>query len=307
MQSSKGSADASRQFPRYFSMSRTHVIGPMQAASPPWTDASLIVTCDVTSLSLIVLVVARPQTTMSLPTPPHTSQRGAKENRSLRSGSSRVEWASQDQYHPLSSPSRIPEIRRALVDHPTKSILKRTSPIQHSSPLPDSNEREETLEPSSPQSDSHYLQYPISIIINDASTLLELNTAYSTLGSRLRATVDESLNPDSEWPLFQPLREHSDKVMRALTRDVVRARENPISDNDNGDDEIKVSLPSPQKSPRKKKKGGMTANQVRHARDLCTTTHCVLKLLGFVFTQPAICGIFSGGLSGFLPAFLFGL
>jgi len=51
-------------------------------------------------------------------------------------------------------------------------------------------------------------------------------------------------------------------------------------------------LPSPEKSPRKKR--GMTEEQVKFARDLCTTTHSVIKLLALVFTLPAVYRVFSG-------------
>ncbi|KAF9049517.1 hypothetical protein BDZ89DRAFT_940901, partial [Hymenopellis radicata] len=162
----------------------------------------------------------------------------------------------------------------------------------------ESSQREETPEPSLPQYDAMYLETPVRAITDPCSSLKELCAAYSTLAARLRACVDDADKPDSAWPLFKPLHAHSILLMESMTRDVGRALVDPAPET-----EAKVSLPSPQKSPRKKR--GMSAQQVKHARDLCSTTHCVLKLVAFVFTQPAIYEIFSDDdLRGLLTAVL---
>lgn len=175
------------------------------------------------------------------------------------------------------------------MDRPTKSILKKTQAVDVLSLVQETetSQREETPEPSLPQYDAMYLETPVRVITDPASSLKELCAAYSTLAARLRACVDDADKPDFAWPLFKPLHAHSIPLMESITRDVGRALVDPAPET-----EAKVSLPSPQKSPRKKR--GMSAQQVKHARDLCSTTHCVLKLLAFVFTQPAIYEIFSG-------------
>lgn len=223
---------------------------------------------------------------MSLPTPPRTTHRDDKENKPF----GRVEWSPHNQYHPFSSPSKLHDIRSALVEPPTKSILKRTSLFQSQLPtVVETNLREVTPEPDAPQSDTKYLDSPVATIINPSSTLQALTEAYSVLGARLRACICESDHPNSSWPLLSPLKEHHVRLMECMTRDVGRALVNPVE----GEEELeaKVALPSPANSPTKK---GMTAAQVKHARDLCSITHSVLKLLAFVFTQPAIYEIFSG-------------
>lgn len=59
-------------------------------------------------------------------------------------------------------------------------------------------------------------------------------------------------------------------------------------------EEPRSLLPSPRKSPKKKKKMGMSAAQVKNARDLCTVTHVVLRLLSIIFTLPAVYQLFTG-------------
>jgi hypothetical protein len=53
-----------------------------------------------------------------------------------------------------------------------------------------------------------------------------------------------------------------------------------------------ASLPSPKNSPGKKQ--GMSAEQAKYARDLCTTTQAAIKLLMAMFALPAVYRIFSG-------------
>jgi hypothetical protein len=41
----------------------------------------------------------------------------------------------------------------------------------------------------------------------------------------------------------------------------------------------------------------MNEDQAKYARDLATVSHAVMKLLGLVFTRPAIYGLFDGALA----------
>ncbi|KIY71205.1 hypothetical protein CYLTODRAFT_346440, partial [Cylindrobasidium torrendii FP15055 ss-10] len=225
----------------------------------------------------------------------------AKENVPTVAG---VVWAKAEDWQEfyLSTPPRPNGPCSALRQPPTKSILKRRASILPVEPIV--SPREDTPEPSSPKSDPHYLSRPISLIINEKATFAELNEGYSILTARLRACVDDERKPRKSWPLFTPMRVNSDALFACIHRDVGRALEDPAGGADSEDDEIKPSpLPTPQRSP--KKKQGMTAAQVKHARDLCTTTHCVLKLLAFLLGQKAVFEIFSdNGLDSLLTAIL---
>jgi hypothetical protein len=227
---------------------------------------------------------------MSLPTPPGTSHRD-KENRFHATGS-RVAWSQHNQYHcPTNALPLQPT--SASKDLPSKSILKRSSPLLT---IPEDDKREITPEPSDPLADLKYLEYPISTVLAPDASLRDLIEAYSVLAARLRASVTGATDADASWPLFQPLRKHRSAVVDALVRDVGRATLNPgaaVTCPEELLEHEKVSLlPSPKNSPRKKK--GMTAEQVKYARDLCTTSHAVMKLLGVMFTLPAVYRVFTG-------------
>ncbi|KIJ13077.1 hypothetical protein PAXINDRAFT_156664 [Paxillus involutus ATCC 200175] len=113
------------------------------------------------------------------------------------------------------------------------------------------------------------------------------------------------MDGDASWPLFQPLRKNKQVFTDAVVRDLSRALVEPKSnvaedddlpmdcDNDCEEEEALSLLPSPKQSPKKKKKLGMSASQIKFARDLCTTTHSVLQLLSTVFTVPALYQIFT--------------
>ena len=129
-------------------------------------------------------------------------------------------------------------------------------------------------------------------IVATNAPLRDLIEGYSVLAARLRATVTGTTDADASWPLFQPLRKNRQQVVDSLIRDLGRALEDPASTN-KGE---KVLLPSPQNSPNPKRRHGMTAEQVKHARDLCTTCHAVIKLLAVMFTLPAVYRVFTGSL-----------
>ncbi|CAL1712795.1 unnamed protein product [Somion occarium] len=244
----------------------------------------------------------------SLPTPPGTSHRREKENRlpefSTPSGS-RVVWAEKNDYRLLeTTPLNTFSVQASgSRKPPAKSILKKTS-LSVLLPIVDENEREATPEPSDPLVDLHYLDGPVSRVLAPNATLRDLIEAYSILGARIRSSVSDSIEGDASWPLFQPLRTNRDAFIAAAERDLGRALEDPLRRfiNDSLEDEPvceEISmLPSPKDSPRKKR--GMTAEQVKHARDLCTTSHAVLKLLGTIFTLPAVRNLFTDAQLGTL-------
>lgn len=237
---------------------------------------------------------------MSLPTPPGTSHR----DRDIRLPGSRVAWSQQNQYFLISnSPKGTVPLPRHL-EYPARSILKKAS--QTFLPVPEEDTREVTPEPEDPLADLTYLAWPVTQITNPQSSLRNLIEAYSILHARIRAAVTDSTDGDASWPLFQPLRKNTPAFVDAVIRDLGRALQEPevvmVQDDDPPApeyteecdmEEPRSLLPSPRKSPKKKKKMGMSAAQVKNARDLCTVTHVVLRLLSIIFTLPAVYQLFT--------------
>ncbi len=237
---------------------------------------------------------------MTLLTPPHS--RSDKENRSAaHSMSARVAWSQENEYHSATSPICTRKLATsASKELPVRSILKQTSyPI-----LPllfPENERQVTPEPGDPLSDLHYLDRPVNEILAQGSTLPDLIGAYSVLTARLRAAVQETTDSNCSWPLFQPIRKRRLAFVDAVIRDLGRALVDPMEGNGQlrcPDPEPPSALPSPEKSPRKRI-CGMNEEQIKYARDLATVSHAVIKLLGLIFTLPAVHGLFDGSLDQF--------
>ncbi|KAK7677755.1 hypothetical protein QCA50_019307 [Cerrena zonata] len=240
----------------------------------------------------------------SLPTPPGTSHRKEKENRVPEfsepgPSTPRVVWAEKNEYRLFenSATTDFAVPASSLKRRPSKSILKATSSFNLAIPFVEEEEREVTPEPSDPLVDLNYLDGPVSRILAPNASLRDLIEAYSILAARIRSSVSDSTDGDASWPLFQPLRKNREAFVSALERDLGRALEDPVERpiiNDTSDVEMVREvpmLPSPKDSPRKKR--GMSAEQVKYARDLCTTCHSVIKLLGIIFTLPAVCSLFS--------------
>ncbi|RDB15244.1 hypothetical protein Hypma_004765 [Hypsizygus marmoreus] len=230
---------------------------------------------------------------MSLLTPPSTSHRGKdKENRDL-DPSTRVVFSEFNKIHTLGASPKFPTTATASRLPPGKSILKKCSALLV--PFPQEVEREITPEPSDPLVNLTYLTYPVSTIIgsNDATELRHLIEAYSILTARLRASVTGATDIDASWPLFQPLRKNREALVEAVVRDLGRALVDPHSVAKEEEPPLRILLPSPKNTPKKKKKDGMTAEQVKYARDLCTTSHAVIRLLSLALTLPAVRNIFT--------------
>ncbi|KAH8104762.1 hypothetical protein BXZ70DRAFT_614597 [Cristinia sonorae] len=237
----------------------------------------------------------------SLPTPPGTSHRLEKENHFPR-----VAWSESNEIHTLpSTPVRGKPLKASrLRNPPTRSILK---DVDTPLPVVAENQREVTPEPSDPLADLHYLDHCIDAIVAAETALSELIEAYNTLTIRLRAHVTGNTDADASWPLFQPIRKNREVFVRSLSRDLARALQNPMEnssqerqpDVDYEMEDVQESckepvtgLPSPKQSP-KKRRVGMTAEQVKHARDLCTTSQAVLRFLSAIFTMPAVYHLFT--------------
>ena len=230
---------------------------------------------------------------MSLLTPPSTAHRRAKdkENDSI----SRVAWAENDKVHilhlagPAAASFKVSTAASASKRPPFKSILKKCAEL---APWPEEKQREVTPEPSDPLADLEYLVYPVKTIVEatEETELRVMVEAYSILTARLRAVVTSELD-DASWPLFQPLRKHKEAFVEAVVRDLGKALVDPAA----GKEPLRVLLPSPSNTPvKKKKRDGLSAEQVKYARDLCTTSHAVIRLLSLVFTLPAMMNLFTG-------------
>lgn len=231
---------------------------------------------------------------MALPTPPSTAHRAEKENRQPR-----VAWAEENSTHLITgSPPRTPKNksrRRASDDASLKSILKPSFPML---PWAEEEIRQLTPEPVDVLSDLDYLEGPVSMILAVDASMRDLIQGYSKLADRLRTAFTEDQKADSSLPLFAPLHKNREAIVEAITRDLGRAFIDPQlvlpaeqGCSTNSEDPSK-SLPSPQGTPKKKK--GMSAEQVKYARDLCSTCHSVIKLLSTMFIVPALYQIFTG-------------
>ncbi|KAF7299607.1 hypothetical protein HMN09_00966100 [Mycena chlorophos] len=225
-----------------------------------------------------------------LPTPPSTQHRASKENRAPRP---RVEWSPENHTRTFRNDDEVSPT--ASKSTPAKSILKKsTDPIL---PLIDAFQREATPEPSRPEEDPSYLASSVAVLADSDASLDDLIRAYSVLAARLRAHV--TVTSDPKCPLLAPIRTHRSAVSEAMMRDLRRCTVDPESmdpcpEDMEEEEQIKEQrqplLPSPKKSPKKKK--GTTARKAKYGRDLCTTCHSVLKLLGVVFTLPAVYNLF---------------
>ena len=239
---------------------------------------------------------------MSLLTPPNSSHRSDKdkENKFSTAGPSTrtVVWASQNLFHCLSTPPKDAPGSSKHRPDAKKSILKKSSQNSPSLAIPPVKQRDVTPEPNDALLDLHYLEYPVSQILGelpDNKNLGQLIEGYNVLAARLRAGVSNTTDADASWPLFQPLRKNAQAFVNAIVRDLGCAFIDPLAPFHTKEDEVslKITLPSPKKSP-SKKKGGMTEEQAKYARDLCTTAHSVIKLLSFMLSVSAVFNVFQG-------------
>lgn len=236
------------------------------------------------------------------PTPPSSSHRRDKdkENKFFEGPSTRsVTWDDEPEIHTLSTPLKphtIPSKRRPSARH---SILKKSNlNAVHLVPI-DPKQRQYTPEPNEILRNGDYLTRPLSQIIsvqdpNSAESLATLIEGYHLLAARLRSANAELAESDSSWPLFEPLRQNTEAFVAAVIRDLGRALVDPLSLFPVAMEKAtKFVLPSPEKSPTRKK-DGMTGEQVKYARDLCTTCHSVIRALSVILALPGFYKFFDG-------------
>lgn len=237
------------------------------------------------------------------PTPPSSCNKGDREKKlefAVAGPSTRcVAWVDKVEIHSLSTPVKKQTVLSKQRPAATRSILKKVDWSSFLSVPPDTRQRRVTPEPTDILLDQDYLTRPVSQIIgvndpNSLESLEQLIEGYNVLAARLRSGVAESTDADASWPLFQPLGKNIDMFVDAVIRDLGRALVDPFSLPSLVEElETKTPLPSPEKSPLKKK-GGMTEEQVKYARDLCTTCHSVIKALSVILSLPALYSLFEG-------------
>jgi hypothetical protein len=208
---------------------------------------------------------------------------------------------------------------------PSKSILKKRTYDEYlaedglfGSLVP---QRSSTPEPDTEEGLAAYLLSPVSTLVQSIQNARaggvdnqDIIEAYCVLTARIRAkflpttgvngTNEEGPELPKGWhPAMQPIQDHVDHLVCAMTRDIARAREDPLKDFPSnpadkplaeGDmNAAAATLPSPppsspppfdpQATP---KRSGMNEQQVKHARDLCTVSQSAMKLLAALFCFP---------------------
>jgi len=206
----------------------------------------------------------------------------------------RVTWSQDNFYFDLGAPPKVNDVPTRQRPRAEKSILKCTQLLGVPEPT---KKREITPEPSDPLVDLRYLENPVNHLLDEDATLKQLIESYNILGARLRSCITGRTDANASWPLFQPLRKNKQAFVDAVIRDVQRALVDPRSfNNDEEQEEIaKLAPPTPEKTPGKKK-GGLSAEQVKYGRDLSTTCQSTLKLINVIFSCPAVYKVFTGQL-----------
>lgn len=251
-------------------------------------------------------------TTMSCLDTPTLSCSSEKENEfffSVAGPSTRsVVWAPELSLHDISIPLKIERVPSRQRPKASRSILKQPSQNSLLGVPVDHKQRELTPVPNEILRNLTYLQRPVSQIVtqddpNSLETLRQLIEGYNVLAVRMRDALAESSEADSTWPLFQPLRQNKTAFVDAIVRDLGRALVDPLllsPSTEEVEDDFPNLFSSPLKSPNKRK-GGMTAEQVKFARDLCTTCHSVIKMLSVMLSVPALMNLFDGNSRLSLP------
>lgn len=229
----------------------------------------------------------------TLPTPPK-ARRSDKENSSSPINRKGIEFAKKARVY-LISPILPPRTSSATsIQGPTRSILKPSRPLL---PIPTEKKRDITPLPDDGLANSTYLSWPVSVILNEMSTLRELTEAYSVLTSRIRSSVPPQfwvVQDAARHPLFNPLRRQSDALSSAIVRDLGRVFEDPFETFGLGQPSSSSFSPIRGKGTPSPKKGGMSEEQVKYARDLSTVSTATFRFLAMALTVPSIYEVFSG-------------
>lgn len=221
-------------------------------------------------------------------TPPRSAGLRVRENATASTSAHHVVWSEKNSIHLLSPSGSSPLAPISLNTEPKRSILKKPSISEL--PSLDASTREVTPEPSDFKDDSRYLVYPILEILSVQASLSNLIGAYNILAARLRSCFSKDVEPEPSWPLFQPIKDNADALVSCIVRDLGKACEDPLESEDT--ENARPPLPSPMPSPQKKH--GMSEEQARNARDLCTTCQSVIKLLGIMLSERALMDLLTG-------------
>jgi hypothetical protein len=236
-----------------------------------------------------------------LDTPPSATQSGSRQ-RVVFSERNKEHW-----FPPLLPANPTP----SSTQEPSKSILKKRTYEEF---LADDlfpaerTQRASTPEPEDAQDQPTYLLSPIKTLVQSIAPgtfkdvtegdIRDLIEAYCVLGARVRAKLltPETTNKNGLLPALEPLKQYMQEITDVLTRDILKARNDPIQSLAKmGVQPVVQALPSPPpssplsstfdssplassvKSDGTPKKGGMNEQQVKHARDLCTLAQSAIK------------------------------
>lgn len=194
-----------------------------------------------------------------------------------------VLWASTNSHHNyFDSPSKKP---RAATPSGSatlpKPILKRTTQTFAGTPPPLSPPRDVTPAPESPSTSTDYLAGPLKVIVNTDASIADQVEAYGKLSLRLRSMAEHITTKGRNLPALQPMLQNASGLIAALKRDISRALEDP-----RGGDENTPPLET-------KKRRGMTDDEARHARSLCTSSMAALRFSGLILSSNKLQELFS--------------
>lgn len=224
-----------------------------------------------------------------------------------------VEWADSEQIHWISRIGSRDTITAQLAStsqrEPLRSILKHPKPLTFMSQMDeDEKKRDMTPQPEDVLSNTSYLHWPVSQIVSSSEegstlSLKELTEAYSVLAFRLRTSLlglDNVGNGShcAERPsILQPIDTYAEELTNTLVRDLARVLTDPLPPSSTVAELATKGLPSPKGSPKKK---GMSEEEVKKARDVCTVCHAVIKFLHVAFVIPSIFDAFTSMISSSL-------
>ncbi|KAG8830212.1 hypothetical protein FRC17_005196 [Serendipita sp. 399] len=260
-------------------------------------------------------------------TPTNTlAQRGNKENgpHQLETPSSidtnasrqRVAFSDRNREH-FFDPGLPANLTPPSSQEPSKSILKKRTYEEYLADdlfPPERLQRASTPEPENPPEHPAYLLSPIKTLVQSVAPgtfedvpeadLLGLIEAYCVITARIRAKLLPAAIPGGNKPVstdtilqpaLQPLREYASQIATSISRDILRALEDPLQSCGKPVPQAPLSPPPSSPSPfdsspvasetqessstTSGKKGGMNEQQVKHARDLCTVSQSAMKLL----------------------------
>jgi hypothetical protein len=195
-----------------------------------------------------------------------------------------VLWASNNVQHIVNlttPPKTRPQASSSR--SPPKSILRKSPQTFPPPAAPVTVLRDVTPEPDSPTDDSNYLAGPLKVIILGTDPLPDIVEAYNRLCTRLKGMQQTiaSLKPGVHPEAIRPIISQTCGLVAACDRDIRRGLLNPKPDSDQN---------TPLVTP---KKGGMSDEEAKQARDMHLACLAALRLAGLLLSSSYLQGLFS--------------